>query len=60
VTIGDKINIQLYADTNAGEGFVIFPNDWFDNDPILQADLLKDWIAGLTEAYNDAVEAIAV
>jgi hypothetical protein len=44
----------LRADSDSGEGDVKFPSGWGQLDGLLRADLLKDWIAILDFAYQDA------
>lgn len=49
--------IKLVADYEMGEGKVINTPAFQTLDPLLQADLLKDWIYDLEILYGQAVNA---
>ena len=46
------IKPTLHWSNNEGEGCVKFPKGFDDQDWVLKADALKDWIADLTDKYN--------
>jgi hypothetical protein len=50
--------IRLRADVYFGEGKVKMPPDWRGLDPVLRADLLRDWLYDLQEEYIQAVNKI--
>ena len=50
---------KLWQDLFAGEGTVGFPPEWLQLDPLLRADLLKDWLIELEKQYDAAVAEMA-
>lgn len=38
-----------------GEGSIKFPDDWRMVDGLSRADLLQDWLAQISAAYDEAV-----
>jgi hypothetical protein len=49
---------SLYFSSADGEGAVIFKEEFENLDPLLKADILKDWIADLDAHYNQAVKQV--
>lgn len=47
---------KLVADYNNGEGKIELSERFNSADCLLRADILKDWIYDLTNAYNKALE----
>ena len=46
---------RLIADEEVGEGYLIVPEKWQQIDPLLKADILKDWIYALENMYNSSL-----
>lgn len=46
---------NLIYDEEYGEGHVEISDDLFDENPIMQLDILKDWIDSLTSCYNEII-----
>lgn len=46
---------KLIANDYYGEGYIIVPDEWQQADPLLKADILKDWIYALESQYNSAL-----
>lgn len=44
----------LKANINSGEGDVVFTEFFERLTPLMKADLLKDWLYDITEAYEEA------
>lgn len=44
----------LKADFGNGEGAVKLPDDFLDEDPLLRADILRDWLYFLEIEYGKA------
>lgn len=54
-----RAKLTLKADFYSGEGDIGNQKRWHeDNDPLMRADLLKDWIGLLTKEYNLAVSQL--
>ncbi len=51
------IMVKLVANYETGEGKVINTPAFQKLDPLLQADLLKDWIYDLETLYGQAIDA---
>ena len=50
-----KVNLgDLTGDLNSGEGFVKFGDFFAKLSPLMRADLLRDWLYDITEAYEGA------
>jgi hypothetical protein len=45
---------RLYIRNDEGEGTVAWPTEWEKHSSLLRADLLRDWIEALEEAYERA------
>lgn len=43
---------KLIANDYYGEGYLIVPDEWQQADPLLKADILKDWIYALENQYK--------
>ena len=43
---------KLVANDYYGEGYIIVPDEWQQSDPLLKADILKDWIYALESQYK--------
>ena len=43
----------LVFDEDEGEGYVEISDALFDENPIMQLDILQDWIECLTSCYNE-------
>jgi len=52
---GTKIG-ELFINQQIGEGDVVIQCAFLEFDPLLQADVLNDWIGVLTSLYNDICE----
>lgn len=48
--------IRLRLDEFNGEGDIVVADGWEENDPLWQADILKDWIMLLGQLYSDALQ----
>lgn len=46
---------KLVANEFDGEGYMLVPNEWLEADPLLRADILKDWIYSLENQYKSAL-----
>lgn len=46
---------KLVANDYYGEGYIIVPDEWQQANPLLKADILKDWIYALESQYNSAL-----
>lgn len=43
---------KLIANDYYGEGYILVPDEWQHLDPLLKADILKDWIYALESQYK--------
>ena len=43
---------KLIANDYYGEGYIMVPDEWQKADPLLKADILKDWIYALESQYK--------
>lgn len=46
---------KLVANEYDGEGYMLVPDEWLQADPLLRADILKDWIYSLENQYESAL-----
>jgi hypothetical protein len=51
-----KKKLTLKADFSNGEGSIGNVAEWRENEPLLRADILKDWIYELQQEYDLAVK----
>ena len=52
--IGQEYDVRLIGTDDYGEGFVRIGESFYHKDPMLQVDLINDWICDL-EQYRDSV-----